>query len=171
VAMMKSVQILKTIAHFINSPLSDIFNKSMPSGAFPTRSKHAIVRLLLKKGDKENVANYRPISLLTSFSKVLEKMIYDRLLKHSEANNFLAIEQFSFRTSSSTEKASYKLTDDILNALNNRMVVGGMFCYLQKAFNCVNHNTLLTKLEFYVFILFNRLTDCNVKKNTQLEGI
>jgi hypothetical protein len=103
----------------------------------------------LKKGNKENVANYRPISLLTSFSKVFEWIIYDRLLKHIEINNILAVEQFGFRTSSSTEKASYKLIDDILNVLNNRMMVGGIFCDIQKAFNCVNHNILLFKLEFY----------------------
>jgi len=119
--MMKSLQILKISAPFINSPLNDIFNKSMLSGTFPTRLKYAIVKLLLKKGDKENVANYRQISLLTSFSKVLEKMIYDRLLKYSETNNIIAIEQFGFRTSSSTEKASYKLIDDILNVLHNRI--------------------------------------------------
>ena len=70
-------------------------------------------------------------------------------MKHFETNNILAVQQFGFRTSSSTEKASYKLIDDILNALNNRMMVGGIFCDIQKAFDCVNHNILLTKLEFY----------------------
>jgi hypothetical protein len=144
-----STKILKTSAPFISSPLSYICNKSMLSGTFPARLKYAIVKPLLKKGDKENVANYRPISLLTSFSKVLEKIIYDRLLKHIETNNILAAEQFGFRASSSTENASYKLTDKILNALNNRMMVGGIFFFLQKAFDCVNHDILLTKLEFY----------------------
>jgi len=85
----------------------------MLSGTFPTRLKYVIVKPLLKKGVKENVGNYSPISLLTSFSKVFEQIIYDRLLKHIEMNNILAVEQFSFRTSSSTEKASYKLTDDV----------------------------------------------------------
>jgi hypothetical protein len=121
----------------------------MLPGTFPTRLKYAIVKLLLKKGDKENVANYRPIYLLTSFSKEQEKMIHDRLLKESETNNNSAIEQFDFRTSSSTEIAPYKPSDDILNVLNNRMEVGGMFCDLQKAFNYANHEILLTKLEFY----------------------
>ena len=81
----------------------------MLSGTFPTRLKYAIVKPLLKKGDKENVANYRP-NLPTSFSKVFERIIYDRLLKHIETNYILAVEQFSFRSSLSTEKASYKLT-------------------------------------------------------------
>jgi hypothetical protein len=70
-------------------------------------------------------------------------------LQHIATKNILAVEQFGFRSSSSTEKASYRLIDDILNALNNRMMVGGIFCDLQKAFCCVNHNVLLTKLEFY----------------------
>jgi len=76
----------------------------MLSGTYPSRLKYATVKPLLKKGDKENVANYRPISLLTSFSKVFERIIYDRLLKHIETNNILAVEQFGFRTSSSTER-------------------------------------------------------------------
>jgi hypothetical protein len=59
---------------------------------------YAVVKPLLKKGDRENVANYRPISLLTSFSKVFEKIIYDRLLKHIKTNNIFVDEQFGFRT-------------------------------------------------------------------------
>jgi len=64
-------------------------------------------------------------------------------------NNILAFEQFAFRTSSTTAKASYKLIDDIVYAFNNKLMVGGIFCNIQNAFNCVNHNILLTKLESY----------------------
>jgi len=121
----------------------------MLSGIFPARLKYATVKLLLKKGNKESVPNYRPISLLTSFSKVLEGLIYDRLLNHIQTNNILCAEKFSFRVSLSTEKASYKLIDDVLNALNSKLMVGGIFCDLQKAFDCIDHNIFLAKLEFY----------------------
>ena len=122
-----STKILKTSAHLISSPLNYVCNKSILSGTFPNHLKYAEVKPLLKKGDRKYVANYRPISLLTSFSRVFEKIIYNRLLKHIDTNNILVDEQFGFRIPSSTDKASYKLTDEILNTLNNRMVVGGIF--------------------------------------------
>jgi hypothetical protein len=92
------------------------------------------------------MANY---TLLTSFPKVFEKIIYERLLQHISVNNILVEEQFRVRPVTSADKASYRLINEILNAMNERKVVRGIFCDLQKAFDCVNHNILLTKLEFY----------------------
>jgi hypothetical protein len=77
------------------------------------------------------MTNYRPISLLTSFSKVFEEIIYERLLQHTEINNILVEEQFGFRPSVSTDKASTRLTEEILNAWNNRMMIEGIFYDLQ----------------------------------------
>jgi hypothetical protein len=77
------------------------------------------------------MTNYRLISSLTSFSKVFEKAIYDdRLLQHINVNNILVTEKFGFRPRSSMQKASYRLINEILKALNNRLMVGGIFCDL-----------------------------------------
>jgi retron-type reverse transcriptase len=89
-----------------------------------------------------------PISLLTSFSKVLEKAVYNQLLEHLN-KNILAEEQCGFRTKSTTDKAIYKLTNKLLEALNSKIMIRGIFCDLEKAFDCVNHKILLSKLEFY----------------------
>jgi hypothetical protein len=94
------------------------------------------------------LTNYRPISLLTSFSKIFEKLIYTRLNKHI-SNKILANEQYGFRSNTSTEKAVYQLTNKILKALDNKEWVGGIFCDLSKAFDYVNHDILLEKLKFY----------------------
>ena len=72
----------KISAPFISSPLNYICNRSLSTGIFPTRLKYSVIKPLYKKGDKNNMANYRLISLVTSFSKVFEKAIYVRLLTY-----------------------------------------------------------------------------------------
>ena len=77
-----STRILKASAPFINSPLCRIINTPLNSGIFPTRLKYSVITPLHKKGDKNIVSNYRPISIFTSFSKIVERIIYSRLLTH-----------------------------------------------------------------------------------------
>jgi len=90
-----------------------------------------------------------PISLLPSFSEILKKLIYSRLYTHICTNNILVKKQYGFRINSSTEAASYYVINKILKATNNRLSVGGTFCDLKKAFECVNHGILVDKLQFY----------------------
>jgi hypothetical protein len=124
-------------------------NKMLVSGNFPDRLKYAEVKPLFKNGDNTDPSNYRPISILTSFSKIFDKIIYRRLYKHICENNIVTNEQFGFRPQSSTTNESFSLINEILEVLNKKKIVGGIFCDLKKAFDSVNHNFLLSKLQFY----------------------
>ena len=115
-----SIKILKISAPFISSPLTYIFNRAMFTGIFPARMKYALVKLLFKKGEKKKVANYRPISLLPTFSKILEQLIYSRLMKHVIDNNILTPEQYGFRPSSPTELALFNFINHILEELQKK---------------------------------------------------
>jgi len=118
-----SNHIIKLTAPFIISPLTHICNAILSTGVFPDRLKYAVIKPIFKKGNKQDVSNYRPISLLTSFSKIIEKLIYTRLHAHIDMNNILAQEQYGFRTLSSTEQAAFTLINSILTAMNNNQMV------------------------------------------------
>ena len=121
----------------------------LATGSFPDRLKYSEIKPIYKKGDKTKIVNYRPISLLPVFSKIFEKVLYKRLYNHLSLNNILAKEQFGFRCNISTEMAIYTLINNVLSSLNTKTSVGGLFCDLQKAFDCVNHDILLSKMKFY----------------------
>ena len=144
-----STKILKISCPFISSPINHICNKMLFWGVFPDRLKYAIIKPLHKNDDRCEVSNYRPISLLTSFSKIFETVMQKRILKHLTKYNILSTEQYGFRVGLRTDNATYKLTTEILNAMNNKLQIGGIFCDLEKAFDCVNHDILLSKLKFY----------------------
>ena len=101
------LKIFKISMPFIVSPLTYMCNKVLSSGKFPMDLKYSQVSPIFKKVDKTEMSNYRPISSLTSFSKVFEGVVYNRLKLHIHSNNILAKEQNGFRTSSPIELATY----------------------------------------------------------------
>jgi hypothetical protein len=101
-----------------------------------------------KNGEKHIMTNYKSIFLLLSFSKISEKLTFTRLLQHFIDNNILPKEQFSFKSNSPADKAIFKLLNGILNALINKLTIGGIFCDLEKAYDSVDHNILVSKLQY-----------------------
>jgi len=85
---------------FISSPLIYICNKMLSTGTFPTRLKFSQVFPIFKKGNKTEMSDYRPVSLLTSFSKIFEKVILNRLLQHTKENNIIVTDQYGFKNNS-----------------------------------------------------------------------
>jgi sarcosine oxidase/L-pipecolate oxidase len=84
------------------------------SSIFPAHLKHTEIEPLFKNGDRNNMSNYRPIAPLTSFSKILEMVMYERLCQHINNNNIISEEQYGLQGNSPTDKASHKLINDTL---------------------------------------------------------
>ena len=89
--------IIKSVSDLIAAPLAHIFNLSLTSGSVPSKLKNAKVVPIFKKGDRHDIHNYRPISLLPVLSKILERIIYKRLLNYLSKLNVLQESQFGFR--------------------------------------------------------------------------
>ena len=141
--------ILKGVISSIADPLEYIFNKSILSGVFPEQMKIAKVIPLFKKGDKLDPSNYRPISLLSTLSKILEKIIFKRTINFFNKHTVFTNSQFGFRQKHSTIHALLNFIDKVAHAIDNHSHLIGIFLDFSKAFDTINHNILLHKLSHY----------------------
>ena len=126
---------LKSLCSAISYPLQLIFNQSIATGVFPDKMKIAEVIPLYKGKQRDLMINYRPISLLMTISKLLEKVIYSRIYKFLEKTNILFESQYGFRTKRSCERAILELTSHLLHAHNKNLHSMGVFLDLSKAFD------------------------------------
>ena len=142
-------KILKQLNFSLSQPIMNICNKSFKTGIFPEKLKISKIIPIHKKKSKTIMANYRPISLLSNISKLIEKLMFSRLYKYLEAQNLIYELQFGFRAKHSTNHALIAITQKIKEAINNNETAIGIFVDFEKAFDTVNHEILLSKLSHY----------------------
>jgi hypothetical protein len=146
-----SNKLLKQIKFEISDILTVIINQSLTTGIFPEKLKLAKVIPLFKKGDNSLFSNYRPISILPSLSKVIERIMHSQIQQYFNKNKLLFESQYGFRPEHSTELAALEVIDRILTQMDNNEICINLFLDLSKAFDCLDHDVLLHKLQYYGF--------------------
>jgi len=142
-----SSNLLKKVSLEISIPLSHIFNLSIEHGTFPSKLKKSRTVPIFKSGDPTTCDNYRPISLLSQISKILEKIIGVQLTNHLDRNNILYEHQYGFQRNKSTEHNLIHAFNYIGKALNENKYCIGVFFDLKKAFDVCSYDILIMKLE------------------------
>ncbi len=143
------IKLLRYAAPKIVPIFVKIINISFETGIFPLGMKLAKIIPIFKSGSLFDVNNYRPISLLSVFSKILEKLMHQRLYSFLQLNNVIYESQYGFQKSKSTQHSLIEIVEKIRTCMENNNYGCGIFIDLKKAFDTVNHDILLQKLEHY----------------------
>ena len=136
-------------SNLITSPIiCDFLNSCVEQGSFPDALKVPEVPVF-KKGDSNQATNYRPISLLSQFSKILEKLVFTRLYSFFEKFDLLSLRQYCFRKTSSTIHTICAIYEKLLKNVDAGLYTCSIFLDLAKAFATVDHAIVLEKMERY----------------------
>jgi len=141
-----SLKLTKFVRTQICVPLAHVFNLSVENGLFPKSLKCSRTVPVFKSGQASRCDNYRPISLVPTFSKILEKIVAVKLTNHLDLNNLLYKHQYGFQRGKQTEHNLIHLLNYVSNAINDNKYCMGVFLDIKKAFDCVQHDILFSKL-------------------------
>lgn len=139
--------ILKQCIDELTSVLTYLINLSFEKGTFPQRLKLSIVRPILKKGCKYDIGNYRPITLIPIISKIFEKCMLTRLIQYCTKYHIINPDQYGFQKKKSTTLAMFAMIREVLTNVDMKKLTTVLFLDMSKAFDMVDHDTLLRKLE------------------------
>ena len=147
-----SSKLLKYIKNEVASPLSKIFNQSVSQSIFPSLLKSAMVLPIYKSKENNLFSNYRPISILSSVSKVFEKIMFNQMTEYLSELKLFYKSQYGFRKDHSTELATLELVDRLTYAMDRNQLPINIYLDLSKAFDTLDHDILLKKLKYYGII-------------------
>ena len=144
-----SARLIRECADVICIPICDIFNQSISLGIFPDDWKCARVTPLFKQGDRDDLNNYRPIYVISVVANVFERIVYDQLYAYLEEHDIICKYQSGFRAIHSTVTTLLEATDTWAFNIDLGKINAVVFLFLKKPFDMVDHEILLSKLNFY----------------------